>query len=137
MPADPSRVQEVVGDRYRIAEAIGRGLFSTVYRATEAATGRAVAIKVFDFDPRAFPAATRQIADVLHRTAALEHPAIIAPGALELRDAAAFYVMPLMRGSVADLLREQGALSTSRVETIVHRVADALDHAPWTQEQKK
>jgi serine/threonine protein kinase len=127
--SDAERLRGAAGGRYRIAGALGQGPFSTAYHAIDASTGRAVAIKLFDFDPRAFPDAARHIADVLQRTAALEHPAIIAPGALELRDSAAFYVMPLMRGSVAELLRERGALSAARVEAIVHRVAAALDHA--------
>jgi hypothetical protein len=63
-------------DRYRVGDEIARGGMGVVYRATDTALGREVAIKVLHhrFGPDSGPA--RRFAEEARITAQLQHPAI-------------------------------------------------------------
>jgi serine/threonine protein kinase len=121
------RAPEPPGDRYTLQEPVGQGGMGTVYRASDRALGRDVAIKVLRGDVADAEAAVRleREARILAR---LEHPGIVPVHDVGvLADGRVFYVMKLVRGR---RLQEfaQGA-SRSDVLRVVLRVCEAVGFA--------
>jgi serine/threonine protein kinase len=117
-----------LGDRYTIAERLGRGGMGVVYRATDRLLARDVAIKVLDragVDDRA-AAALREEARILAR---LEHPGVVPVHDVgRLDDGRVFYVMKLVKGSPLD---RAVVASTSLGErlSLFLRICDAVSFA--------
>jgi serine/threonine protein kinase len=93
---------EPPGDRYTVHELVGEGGMGAVYRATDHALGRDVALKVLRPELTDDGAAAR-----LHREAAilarLEHPGVVPVHEVgRLADGRLFYVMKLVRGTRLD-----------------------------------
>jgi serine/threonine-protein kinase len=117
--------------RYKIAEEIGRGAMGVVYRATDPAIGRTVAIKVIneaylasvDVDPTEYFARFKREAEVAGR---LNHP-----GIAKIWDLGPNYiVMEYISGrNLATLLGSYAKHHLSTALDIVGQVAAALDHA--------
>jgi serine/threonine protein kinase/tetratricopeptide (TPR) repeat protein len=115
---------------YTIRSLLGKGGMGEVYRAHDAKLGRDVAVK-------ALPSDLATAADRLARfhrearmLAALNHPNIAAIYGLEEDEHRTFLVMELVEGeTLAEGLRQSGALSVEDVLTIAAQVADALDAA--------
>ena len=115
---------------YRLEELAGRGGMGVVYRATELALARTVAVKVM---------APWLLEDVLARerfirearlAASIEHPNVIPIHAAGEHGGVAYIVMRFVVG--ADLratIRREGALSAGRAARIVADVGAALDAA--------
>ncbi len=121
------RTPEPPGDRYTLQEPVGQGGMGTVYRASDRALGRDVAIKVLRGDVADAEAAVRleREARILAR---LEHPGIVPVHDVGvLADGRVFYVMKLVRGR---RLQEfaQGA-SRSDVLRVVLRVCETVGFA--------
>jgi serine/threonine protein kinase len=72
--AAPLRAGEIVGGRFKVERAAGRGGMGAVYRAEETATGQFVAIKVVARETRSFAERFLREAVVL---AELSHPCIV------------------------------------------------------------
>ena len=75
-PPAGGEIGSVLADRYRIDEVIGRGGMSTVYRATDEALGRTVALKVFRADLADADDVRRQ-QDEIRLIAGLNHVALV------------------------------------------------------------
>ena len=75
-PPAGGEIGSVLADRYRIDEVIGRGGMSTVYRATDEALGRTVALKVFRSDLADADDVRRQ-QDEIRLIAGLNHVALV------------------------------------------------------------
>jgi serine/threonine protein kinase len=115
--------------RYEIREEIGRGGFSTVYRAYDPQFKREVALKVlpqeFLHDPT-FRARFEREATTI---AALEHPAIVPVYDFGEQGGQLYLVMRFMQGkSLKDRLA-QGAIPAAEAARILDRIAPALDYA--------
>ncbi len=116
--------------RYEIKTELGRGGMATVYRAYDPLFEREVAIKVlppeFLHDPQ-FRARFEREAKII---AALEHPAIVPVYDVGEADGLPYFVMRYMHGgSLADKLKEKGAISIEEAAHIIRRLAPALDEA--------
>jgi serine/threonine-protein kinase len=120
--------QRILAGRYRLDEVLGRGGMSTVYRATDLALDRPVAVKVA-LDPLA---EENPIYVARFKREARAAAAINNPGVVTVYDAGAdgptrFIVMELVEGkSLADLLREHEPLEPDRAARIAEQVADTL-----------
>ena len=117
--------------RYRLADVIGRGGMSTVYRAADTVLGRTVAVKVLlaglaDEDP----AYVARFAREARAAAALHHAAVVAVYDVGVDDDTRFIVMEYVEGeSLAALLRGGRPLPIDRALGIGGAVADALGAA--------
>ena len=124
------RLQESVGDGYRLLELLGRGGMGIVFRAREVALDRDVALKVLALDPILAPDAYTRFEREAKLAARLDHPHIVPIFAVGQRQNVAFYTMRLVRGgSLEDLIGAGKQLSLDHVVKLLHEVAAALDHA--------
>jgi dipeptidyl aminopeptidase/acylaminoacyl peptidase len=114
---------------YEIHESIGTGGFGAVYRASQPAVRRDVAIKVILPDFANKPEFIRRFEVEAQFIANLEHPHIV-PLYDYWRDAnGAFLVMRYLRGGSLRNLLANGALSPSEITRIIDQIASALSAA--------
>ena len=116
--------------QYRLLEEIGRGGMAVVYKAYQPTLDRYVAIKVlphqFTFDREFVERFLREA----RAAARLNHPHIVTIHDVGEANGTYFIVMEYLEGpSLADLLRQQGALPPQQAAQIVAQVASALDYA--------
>ena len=124
------RLQESVGDSYRLLELLGRGGMGIVFRAHETALDREVALKVLALDPVLSPEAWGRFEREARLAARLDHPHIVPIFAVGQRHTVAFYTMRLVRGgTLEDMLHGHQALAPEHVLDILRDVAKALDYA--------
>jgi len=119
--------------RYQLLEQIGKGGMGVVYRATDPAIGRTVAIKTIVLDDTV--AETSELrARLLRESQAagrLSHPNIVAVHDVSEQDNTAYIVMEYVAGrSLLQAIADEKSLrSTGEVLRIVQQCADALDYA--------
>lgn len=125
----------VIGNRYEIDTILGRGGMGTVYRATDALTGRTVAVKqlrreVAQRRPDMVERFTRE-AETLRQ---LDHPNMVkALDTLEHADER-YIVMEYVAGQTLHaVLQEKGALPVQQVAQISIELADALTRAHYLE----
>lgn len=110
--------------------ALGEGGMATVFLARDLALDRQVAIKVMNPALMSSPAALGRFRREARVAAALDHPHIISIFAVGEDAELAFYVMRYIEGrSIHDLLKEEGAQTFRRVESIISDVGQALHYA--------
>jgi len=125
-----ARLQESVGEGYKLLELLGRGGMGIVYRAREVALDRDVALKVLALDPVLAPDAYMRFEREAKLAARLDHPHIVPIFAVGQRQNVAFYTMRLVRGgNLEDLIGTGKQLSLDHVVKLLKEVAAALDHA--------
>jgi hypothetical protein len=125
-----ARLQESIGDSYRLLELLGRGGMGIVYRAREVALDRDVALKVLALDPILAPDAYSRFEREAKLAARLDHPHIVPIFAVGQRQNVAFYTMRLVRGgNLEDLIGAGKQLALDHVVKLLKEVAAALDHA--------
>jgi eukaryotic-like serine/threonine-protein kinase len=124
---------DVLGTSYVIDEELGRGGMGVVYRATDKALGRQVAIKVMRADrwPTAAQAEIKAIFDREARaTAKLKHPSIVtAYHAGQDPSGVLFLVLELLRGESLQDRLDRGPLPPDDALPMVEEIADAVAHA--------
>lgn len=124
------RLQEAVGDGYRLLELLGRGGMGIVFRAKEVSLDREVALKVLALDPILAPDAYTRFEREARLAARLDHPHIVPIFAVGQRQNVAFYTMRLVRGgSLEELIASGKQLALDHVVKLLREVAAALDHA--------
>jgi serine/threonine protein kinase len=124
------RLQESVGDAYRLLEMLGRGGMGIVFRAHETALDREVALKVLALDPVLSPEAFSRFEREAKLAARLDHPNIVPIFAVGQRHTVAFYTMRLVRGgTLEDMLSGHVALGFDHTLDILRDVGRALDYA--------
>jgi serine/threonine protein kinase len=118
---------DLSGTRYEMVEPLGRGGMGAVYRVTDGALDRDVALKVLSGAADAASVARLQTeARVL---AQLEHPGIVPVHDVgTLPDGRLYYVMKLVRGERLDAHASGGGTVSQRVRLLI-RVADAVAFA--------
>ena len=117
--------------RYRLDEVIGRGGMSTVYRGTDLALDRVVAVKVA-LDPlvEQSPIYLERFRREANAAAAIDHPGVVTVYDAGADGPTRFIVMEFVHGrSLADILREQSPLEPAEAADIAAQAADALSAA--------
>ncbi len=115
---------------YRIERAIGRGGMGVVYRATQLALGRPVAIKLIATERARDPLFRARFERESRLSASIEHPNVIPVYEAGEDDGLLFIAMRLVNGTdLADLLDVEGTLEPTRTVRIVVELAQALDAA--------
>jgi DNA-binding beta-propeller fold protein YncE len=118
---------------YRLQGLLGRGGMGVVYRATEVALDRAVALKVMAPWLLEDDLARERFVREARLAAAIEHPNVIPIHATGEQDGLAYIAMRFVDGSdLRALIRADGALAPARAARIVAQVAAALDAAHRT-----
>jgi Protein kinase domain/TIR domain/Dynamin family len=124
--SEPS-VGGVVGG-CRIEAEIGRGGMAVVYRATELALGRTVALKVISAGLAAdigFQARFRREA---RAASTIDHEHVVAVHRFSVDEQPAYIVMRYVEGSnLSEILRARGRLAPGQAVDVIEQVASALD----------
>ncbi|GAB4544727.1 MAG: hypothetical protein OHK0023_01960 [Anaerolineae bacterium] len=116
-------------DRYELKDVIGKGGMAEVYRATDVVLRREVAIKVIKSTLQADEFYKRFEREA-QTVAKLQHPYILKVFDYGEDHGIVYLVMDLlMGGSLAQYLREYGAIVPQVVARLLDQMAGALDHA--------
>jgi serine/threonine protein kinase len=119
-------VGDVIDDRYHVRELLGRGGMAEVFRATDIATDRGVAIKVLRSVETGSVRRFDSEIDVLAR---LDHPGVVKLRGSGTHEGVPYLVLDLAEGpSLAGELAG-GPIGIDRALTIGEQVADALSYA--------
>jgi CHASE2 domain-containing sensor protein len=115
---------------YRFESAIGRGGMGVVYRATQLALDRPVAIKLITPERASDPVYRERFKRESRLAAAIEHVNVIPVYEAGEDDGVLFIAMRLVEGTdLAALLARSGALDSGRVAAILAQLAAAIDAA--------
>jgi serine/threonine protein kinase len=122
-------VGDVVGG-YRLEERLGEGGMGVVFRATELALTRVVALKLIRPHLARDPRVRERFVREARRMAALEHPHVVPVYATGEVDGQLFLAMRFIEGvTLEDLLATEGPLSLARFVPLLAQVAAAIDAA--------
>jgi len=120
---------EVIGT-YRIEAELGRGGMGVVYRATESATGKSVALKILSREFSLDPAYVRRFRRETEALARLDHPNIVRVYHVGEDRGVHYYAMDFVEGrSLGALLSAGERFSIERALDLAVDVAGALGHA--------
>jgi eukaryotic-like serine/threonine-protein kinase len=124
-------VRTMLAGRYRLADVIGRGGMSAVYRATDAVLGRTVAVKVLSAAlAEEDPVWVTRFEREARAAASLTHTGVATVYDIGVEDGMRFIVMEYVRGrSLATILTDEAPLEPARAVEIGAQVADVLTAA--------
>jgi CHASE2 domain-containing sensor protein len=115
---------------YRIEEILGRGGMGVVYRATQLALGREVAIKLIATERSDDPVFRERFTSESRIAASIEHANVIPVYEAGEDDGLLFIAMRLVEGlDLGQLLARLGPLSPERSASVAIQIAGALDAA--------
>ncbi|HWH14575.1 MAG TPA: serine/threonine-protein kinase, partial [Miltoncostaeaceae bacterium] len=115
---------------YRIESELGRGGQAVVYRATQIALQRPVALKIVSHQLSADPSFLERFKREGISAASLDHPHVIPVYEAGEADGMAFLAMKFVDGpSLDDLVRSGGGIEARRGLAILRQAAQALDYA--------
>jgi len=114
---------------YRVTAALGAGGMGEVYRATDTALGRDVAIKVLPAEVAQDPERLARFKREAQLLAALNHPHIAAIHGLEESDGKPFLVLELVEGEDLAERLKRGAIPVDETVAIAKQIAEALEAA--------
>ncbi|MBA2265928.1 MAG: serine/threonine protein kinase [Chloroflexi bacterium] len=124
-----SRAGDLIGERYRLAERIGKGGMAAVYRAHDEQLDRAVAVKVMRADLGEDPLFVQRFEAEARRAASVSHPNVVSVYDVGT-DGAPYMVMELIEGGdLASLLKRDGRMAPERAARLCADAAAALQAA--------
>ncbi len=123
-------MDDVIGNRYEMQDAIGRGGMATIFRAVDLRMGRIVAVKVlrevYSSDPKFVTRFQREA----RAASALQHPNIVQVYDYGQSEESYYIVMEFVDGTdLRRYLKRHGVLSVDRAVAIAHDVALGLGAA--------
>ncbi len=124
-----SRLQEALGDAYRIERELGGGGMSRVFLAEDVQLGRQVVVKVLPPEMGAGVNVDRFRREI-QLAAKLQHPHIVPLLSAGSHDDLLYYMMPFIQGeSLRAKLAREGELPVTEAVRILKEVLDALAYA--------
>src|SRR5512139_3000407 len=127
MMNEPSR--QTLG-RYTIHAELGKGGFATVYRATDTALERDVALKILKPGWTDDAKAVERFMREAKQASRLKHANIVTIYDVGQAEGRLFIAMELVRGrSLQQIIAEEGAMAWPRALVILEQSAGALDYA--------
>lgn len=114
---------------YKLGEAVGKGGYGAVYRATQVLVGRDVAIKVILPKYANQPEFIRRFDTEAHLVARLEHPSIVPLYDYWRDPTGAYLVMRWLRGGNLSDAIKQGPLPLDKLIRFLDQIGDALAFA--------
>ena len=126
-PVDPLIGQRLGG--FELQEVTGRGRYGTVFKGLQVALNRAVAVKVLAEEYRSQPDQVQSFLAEARRAGRLNHPNLV-----QVHDVCQvgdnyLLIMELMKGSTADILRDNGAFAETQVLRLLSHMGRALGYA--------
>jgi tetratricopeptide (TPR) repeat protein len=123
------RLQNTIGDTYRIEKELGGGGMSRVFLAEEVELGRNVVIKVLPPDMAAGVNKERFHREI-QLAARLQHPHVVSLLTAGAQDDLLYYVMPYIEGeSLRAKLQREGELPVGEAVRLLKEIVDALAYA--------
>jgi serine/threonine protein kinase len=126
-------METVIGriiDTYKIVDVLGKGGMGIVYKAIDMTLDRDVALKMMDAKIESEPNFLRRFQSEAKALAKLQNPNIVAIFALRETELGYCIVMEYVKGrTLAELIRQKGALPLSRTLNIFKQLLNALGHA--------
>lgn len=120
----------LLSNRYRIEDFLGHGGMGQVYRGTDLVLNRTVAIKILADHLARDPQSLRRFRREAQAAAGLSHPGIVAVFDTGADGDVQYIVMECVDGrTLADVLRDPGALGSQRAVATGVAIAAALAHA--------
>jgi hypothetical protein len=121
---------DVVSEKYRVVDVIGRGGMGAVYEVEHEITGKRLALKTLLPGLAGVPEIIKRFEREARALGVLQHPNVVGVTDFgETDDGSLFLVLELARGrSLADAL-ETEVFGVERAGTIIRQVLDALGHA--------
>ncbi|MEO7295531.1 MAG: protein kinase [Candidatus Limnocylindria bacterium] len=127
--ANDAGAGKLIGERYRLAERIGKGGMAAVYRAHDEQLDRAVAVKVMRADLGEDPLFVQRFEAEARRAASVSHPNVV-PVYDVGTDGAPYMVMELVEGGdLATALKRDGRMAPDRAARLGADAAAALQAA--------
>src|SRR5688572_24730938 len=124
-----NRLQETLGDAYRLERELGGGGMSRVFLATETALERRIVFKVLPPELAA-EVSTERFKREIQLAAQLNHPHIVPLLSARSSGGLLYYTMPYVEGeSLRSLIAREKPLSLDLAVQLAREVADALDYA--------
>ncbi|MCB9704810.1 MAG: serine/threonine protein kinase [Myxococcales bacterium] len=122
---------DVLGDRYRVIERLGKGGMGEVFLAEHVAIGRPVAIKTLSGDFHERPELARRFLQEARTASQIRHRNVVDITDFGYTDRGApFFVMELLEGEdLKSILRRERTLPWPRIVAIVTQVCAALGAA--------
>ena len=121
------RIRSVGG--YELHERIGEGAFAIVHRATQAALGREVAVKIIRAELANRPEFIRRFEAEAQMVARIEHPSVVPLYDYWREPDRAFLVMRWMTGGSLETRLDDGPWAVDDTLALVDEIAAALDAA--------
>ncbi len=123
------RLQQVLGDAYRLESELGGGGMSRVFVATETALGRRIVLKVLPPELAA-EVSTERFKREIQVAAQLSHPHIVPLLSSAAGDGLIYYTMPYVEGeTLRSMIARERQLPIETAIRLAREIADALDYA--------
>jgi tetratricopeptide (TPR) repeat protein/predicted Ser/Thr protein kinase len=123
-------LRETLASEFEVEQEIGRGGMSVVFRATERALGRRVALKVLPPELVRDDQTAERFLREARLTAALDHPNVMPIYRVGSAAGMSYFTMKLVEGrSVDDIIAAQGPLAVGVVWQLLRAAASALAFA--------
>jgi tRNA A-37 threonylcarbamoyl transferase component Bud32 len=120
----------IAHERYHVLELLGKGGMGAVYRAEHRRMERQVALKVMRSELMDRPAMVERFLREVKAAARLAHPNIVTAYDADQAGDTHFLVMEFVEGiSLAQIVRDHGALPIAQACAYVHEAALGLQHA--------
>jgi eukaryotic-like serine/threonine-protein kinase len=122
---EPSHVPYVLPGKFRFERRIGTGGMGVVYRATDLALGRPVAVKTLR---RVSPEDAMRLRREARTAAAVSHPHLAPVYGMETWQGTPMLVMELLEGGTLTARLEKGRLEAAETVALGIAMAEALEH---------
>jgi serine/threonine-protein kinase len=121
--------QTVLAEKWRLDAPIGHGGMGDVWRATELAGGRTVAIKLMNAQLAENPEVVARFEREARLLSKLDHPSLVPLLSVDRHDGVPFIVLEFLRGqTLADLLEARTRFAVRQLLPLLQQLCGALDY---------